>query len=855
MSYLAEQTGILSTAKKSKKPFITKLKTDTGLLADDFITSDSTLKVVGKAKTKSKIKIVIKDEDGNKVDVIKDKANKKGKFKAKLDELEDGTYTLVIKTKKNGKTKKSKETIEIDTAAPVINPGQAFTYQEGQPLGAVLGTVATDGSEISRFSLVEGNPYRWFAIDDAGNITLRSWALSLAPNDFEKGPNTFNLTVRVSDAAGNTSTQDVMFTVENILDEPAEQAALSEVLEDSDSPGGANNANGVAVTDDQLALLVDRVLDSADSAIAPMEERYQQAIQAEQGFSNLPTAAEIQAIIDAENEDLSGLFFQTTFNEPYVVDWDVSGVTDMSSLFERTNFDQDISGWNVSAVSNMTKMFKQSSFDQDIGDWDVSAVSSMASMFFGATAFNQDIEGWNVSGVTDMSEMFTDARTFNQDLGAWDVGNVTDMSSMFRQAAAFDGDLGAWEVSKVTDMSNMFRGADVFNQNIGAWNVGNVNDMSLMFLGADLFDQDIGGWNVGNVTNMEGIFSTAKAFNQDIGDWDVSSVTDMANAFQNTDVFNQDIGDWNVSNVSDMSRMFDDAKAFDQDIGDWEVDGVTDMGHMFRSTDVFNQDIGGWNVGSVSDMNDMFFNADAFDQDLGNWDISSLSDAPRMFEDSGMSTANIDKVLAGWATLDTVASETAIQSGVTFGINGLTYSDETSKNHLTQVYSWSIGGNRAVTDANGNTIVVGDNSATSINVGPAAGPQTVHALDGADAVMGSNFDDIIIGGEGNDTLTGGLGDDTFVYKFDNAGTDMINDFDPSEDRIDVSQLLLGYEFGVSDINDYVTLSDNSGDLRLTIDKLGPHDTAGSLVIIDLFGVPSGGLTINEVASGVFELAP
>ena len=38
--------------------------------------------------------------------------------------------------------------------------------------------------------------------------------------------------------------------------------------------------------------------------------------------------------------------------------WDVSLITDMSSLFDsKQNFNEDISNWNVSSVTNMYGMF------------------------------------------------------------------------------------------------------------------------------------------------------------------------------------------------------------------------------------------------------------------------------------------------------------------------------------------------------------------------------------------------------------------------------------------------------------------------------------------------------------------
>src|SRR5690554_7942393 len=74
---------------------------------------------------------------------------------------------------------------------------------------------------------------------------------------------------------------------------------------------------------------------------------------------------------------------------------DVSGVTDMYSLFRWSNFNGDISKWDVGNVESMHRMFQHSKFNQDISKWDVGNVEDMNFMF-SFSKFNQNISKWNV---------------------------------------------------------------------------------------------------------------------------------------------------------------------------------------------------------------------------------------------------------------------------------------------------------------------------------------------------------------------------------------------------------------------------------------------------------------------------
>ena len=82
-----------------------------------------------------------------------------------------------------------------------------------------------------------------------------------------------------------------------------------------------------------------------------------------------------------ELEDIIKQKIESEGNKCNLNDIDTSNITDMSNLFEDSEFNGDISKWNVSNVTNMTGMFMLSKFDGDISKWDVSNVKFKLSMF------------------------------------------------------------------------------------------------------------------------------------------------------------------------------------------------------------------------------------------------------------------------------------------------------------------------------------------------------------------------------------------------------------------------------------------------------------------------------------------
>ena len=83
-----------------------------------------------------------------------------------------------------------------------------------------------------------------------------------------------------------------------------------------------------------------------------------------------------------ELKDIIKQRIESEGNECNLNDIDTSNITDMSKLFEESEFNGNISNWDVSNVTDMTHMFRMSKFNNDISKWNVSNVTNSANIFY-----------------------------------------------------------------------------------------------------------------------------------------------------------------------------------------------------------------------------------------------------------------------------------------------------------------------------------------------------------------------------------------------------------------------------------------------------------------------------------------
>lgn len=125
-----------------------------------------------------------------------------------------------------------------------------------------------------------------------------------------------------------------------------------------------------------------------------------------------------------ELKDLIEERFLENPEEPYLSDISTYFITDMSELFNMTDFFT----FSITRLSSLKTIKKL-----DLSAWDVSNVKSMEKMF----AWNNDLveinmSGWDTSNVTNMSGMFYICKSLTDlDITHFNTSNVTNMYAMF----------------------------------------------------------------------------------------------------------------------------------------------------------------------------------------------------------------------------------------------------------------------------------------------------------------------------------------------------------------------------------------------------------------------------------------
>ena len=158
-------------------------------------------------------------------------------------------------------------------------------------------------------------------------------------------------------------------------------------------------------------------------------------------------------------------------------------------------------------------------------------------------------------------------------------------------------------------------------------------------------------------------FNDCSSFAGDISSWGTQApITGDASIFYQNGGQNPNVN-FNAQLTGSFFVSFSGASNFNSSLSNWDVSSVTSLSRTFQNASSFNQNISTWDVSSVSNLSNTFNGATAFDQDLSSWDVRNVTTASNMFTNSGLSAANWDALLIGWAAQGTGAG--SLQANVT----------------------------------------------------------------------------------------------------------------------------------------------------------------------------------------------
>jgi len=397
--------------------------------------------------------------------------------------------------------------------------------------------------------------------------------------------------------------------------------------------------------------------------------------------------------INSTITDLSYCFKGATgFNDSYINNWNVSGVTNMESMFENAKtFNQSIENLNVLQVTNMSKMFKNAeTYNQPLNNWasKTSNVIDMSYMFNNAYQFNQDINNWIVSGVTNMDSMFENASQFNQDLSDWNITNVLSMNNMFKDATLsktnYDFLLSSWHNQILKEGINFHGGNSTYTY-------GLVSDKRLAIIkdygwtiidgGPDpatlpppmileymttapsesitlpLYGKTDVIINWGDGSQIEEIYNEGDIIHNYLlaGTYTVTINKTLtrfgkgSSSYDNVDKLIKVI-DFGGLRTTDLSGAFNGAINLVEVTGIPTILSITDLSYTFKDAISMNDSkLSNSHTVHVKNMVSTFENAVSFDQSLANWNVTGVTAMNDMFKDVTLSSENYSNTLISWS--------------------------------------------------------------------------------------------------------------------------------------------------------------------------------------------------------------
>lgn len=421
-------------------------------------------------------------------------------------------------------------------------------------------------------------------------------------------------------------------------------------------------------------------------------------------------------------------------------DWDVSHVQNLARMFKNYKFlDVDLGSWDIGNVTDMTEIFSGSSLSQENYDatligWAAQEVQRNVIVGADGLTFCEgkaarqkliDEYGWTFVGdqlaevcqdeTRDPNAFVTVWRTvgngeyiylptrdpvldynFTIDWGDGTVEENVNTRPLHQYPAAGEYTVSVTGVFPAIRVSGVYENEDniVSVEQWGTikWETFEQAFEANQFTPVPLKINAKDAPDLSGVTNFTTLFKWSGLTDPDLNSWDVSTITHFDQTFFLARSFNGKIDQWNPRNGQVFTNMFYGADSFNQDISGWDMTSAIDLSYMFAETKLFNQPIGNWQFENLVNLNGMFFNAKAFDQSLANWDISKVGSMEGVFDGSGMSQANYDATLIGWASQNVLWD-------VVVGAEGLTFcAGKAARQKLIDEYRWRFVGDAEASD-------------------------------------------------------------------------------------------------------------------------------------------------------------
>ena len=133
----------------------------------------------------------------------------------------------------------------------------------------------------------------------------------------------------------------------------------------------------------------------------------------------------------------------------------VSQINDMSSIFDNSLYNGDLSKWDVSNCKNMILMFFESEFNNNsLKDWNTSSVINFLNIFK-SSEFNGDLSNWNFNSTIKLEGCFFESKFNNNSISNWDISSVANMDYLFYNCP-FDGDISNWNFNQDVSCNSIF---------------------------------------------------------------------------------------------------------------------------------------------------------------------------------------------------------------------------------------------------------------------------------------------------------------------------------------------------------------------------------------------------------------